>query len=109
MTTHLRLVHPSKPTTRKPPPTFTNEHREKLAIALRNLHGRYGRWQAVADEMGVTKAALMLVFRGKGGSMAMAYAAAALAKVPVERLLSGSIVPVNTCPTCGHQAGGPTK
>jgi hypothetical protein len=90
---HLRLIS-DKPTPRprRAPRRLMPEQRERLCVAFRSLHRLYGGWEAVAEEMGVTKSALVKAFGGRGGSMAMLVTAAGLLKVPVERLLSGELV-----------------
>jgi len=106
MTKHLRLVHPAKPTVRKPRPRLTSEQRERLGTVIRNLHSIYGRWRVVANEMGMSEAALHRVVAGKAGSMAMVVRAAELANMSVERLLSGEISAADNCPRCGQKVGG---
>jgi len=99
---HLRIAS-DKPRVRRPPPRLTKDQRERLCTALRSLHRMYGTWAAVADDMAVTKTALMMVFRGRCGSMTMVVAAAALLRVPVERLLNSSIADAESCPSCGQR------
>jgi hypothetical protein len=82
---------------------LTADQRERLCTALRSLHRMYGTWHAVADDMGCTKEALMKTFTGQCGSMAMVVAAAGLLRVPVERLLSGSLADADHCPSCGQR------
>ena len=54
---HLRLVHPSPPSTpkrRRPRHegrVFTREEQEKLRATLRNLRARWGTWNALAAHL----------------------------------------------------------
>jgi hypothetical protein len=102
-TKHLHLVG-SEPIhrARKPRPTFSPEHRARLAVALKNLRRLYGTWAALADAMGINEGTLKNVNSGRCGSMTIVVRAAQVAGVPVERLLSGEITSTNTCHRCGQ-------
>jgi hypothetical protein len=100
--THLRLVSDAA-RVRKPPPRLTADQVERLGIALKNLHRLYGTWRALADEMGMSTPSLHRAVAGRNASFGMAVRAAELARVPVERLLSGSVADADTCPECGRK------
>ena len=109
---HLRIVGKTEkttPTDRRYLTRFASDDREKLRVALRNLHVRFGTWQRLADALDVSMSAVSHVLYGRGGSFSMAVRTAKVAGVSVERLMSrATITSADRCPSdCGRPVERP--
>ena len=86
------------------PEKLTPEQEERVRVALKFLHKRFGTWAALAKAMGVKPETLQQsAFRARRApTSGMAIRAARVAVVPIERILSGLWPPKNVCPHCGQ-------
>ncbi len=104
----LRLVHPApagqstglRPSHGK----LTDEELRNLGAAIRYLTRGHGGVKRLAREAGVPRMTLQQAARGERGrgSAALALAVSRAARVSIEQVLSGKLIPPpDPCPTCG--------
>jgi hypothetical protein len=109
---HLRIAGKTENTTtpgRRRRARFSDEDRERLGVALRNLRWRFGTWVRLADAIGVTPGVLTRILSGRGGSLAIVVRTARAAGVSVERLLSPTMSSADRCPSCGQPVDKPVS
>ncbi len=80
---------------------LTADEKRHLSISLRNLRGAFGSWARLAAAMGVRAKTLEEVASGRGGSAAIALAAARAGNTTVEAVLTGQLTDAGRCPSCG--------
>ena len=74
-----------------------------MRIAIRYLHAKCGNWETLAKMLCMQDDSIRKVLRGgRGVSAELAFRVSRLAKVSMDVLLSGRLVPPGTCPNCGH-------
>jgi DNA-binding XRE family transcriptional regulator len=82
---------------------LTDDERRLLRAAIKNLRVRLGSWRALSEAVGLSENTLRGIAKGADfGSVKVALKVARVARIPVDVLLAGRIVPADRCPTCGQ-------
>jgi len=82
---------------------LTPHEQRQVRISIRYLHAKCGNWETLAKLLCVQDDSLRKVLRGgRGVTVELAFRVSRLAKVSMDVLLGGGLLPPGTCPHCGH-------
>lgn len=82
---------------------LTPQEQRQVRIAIRYLHAKCGNWETLAKMLCMQDDSIRKVLRGgRGVTPELAFRVSRLARVSIDALLFGRLVPPGTCPNCGH-------